>query len=356
MQLMKGLFYMAINKYKTKSGLRYRYKFNYDKKEYQEGGFLSAKLAKHAEATKLNKLKHQGSSDIYFNNLVDEYMNDIKNHVKESTFETKKNIITKHIIPLFIDKPISDIKPLDIRKWQGEVKNKGYTETFQRSIQSQLSAIFNYAVKFYDLHKNPVPIAGSLGKKNRETFEFWTIDEFRKYMSVVDDEQSFLITYLLFFTGIRIGEAIALTWKDIDFENNVLHVNKTKQRVNGRWILTEPKTKKSKRQITITSTLISMLMQWKKMKYKPKNNDFIFITDKTVLAKHITKYSTAANVKKIRVHDIRHSHASLLIELGVNIIEVSERLGHEKVQTTIDTYIHLYPNKQIEIAKKLELL
>ena len=354
---------MAVDSYKTKKGIRYRYRFMYENVPQQKGDFTTAKEAKHAEAVKLNKLKYHGTSDIYFNNLVDDYLNDIVNYIKESTYITKLNIIGKHIKPLFTDMPISEVRPIDIRNWQGKIKNKinpltnkPYADTYLKTIQNQLSAIFNYAVKFYDLPENPVPIAGSLGKKNRDTFEFWTLAEFKKYISVVDDEQSLLLVFILFYSGMRIGEAIGLTWKNIDFENNIIDVKTTKQRINGRWVVTTPKTKKSIRPIAMPAVAMAMLAQWKKMQYKPKKTDFVFITDRTVVAKHITKYSKKSEVKRIRVQDLRHSHASLLVELGVNIIEISERLGHEKVQTTIDTYIHLYPNKQKEIAKKLELI
>ena len=353
-------FIMGIYSYKIKAGTRYRYTFDYNNATYTKTGYKTSKEAKAAEAIERNRVESFGTTDITFNNLVEEYLKDSLLQMKKHSHNTKATIIKNHITGVFPNEPIKNIKPLHVRKWQNQMKKKKnskgepFKDTYLKTIQNQLSAIFNYAVSFYDLPKNPVPIAGPLGKKHRDGFEFWTLDEFITFLNVVDDKLAYTVIHVLFFTGLRIGELIALTWADIDLANGNIDVNKTRQLVDGKWQIFPPKSPKSKRIVTIDKHTVQVLSDWKRLQYDTKNKTLVFPTDKSRIARFINKYSIEAEVKKIRVHDLRHSHASYLIELGTNIIEVSERLGHEKVQTTIDTYIHLYPNKQREIANSID--
>ncbi|MCM1296485.1 MAG: site-specific integrase [Muribaculaceae bacterium] len=119
-------------------------------------------------------------------------------------------------------------------------------------------------------------------------------------------------------------------------------------------MITQPKTPKSNRVIKINNKLSDCLKEYMGMRYELKADDRLFPHTKYFLAHEMEKACQASGVKKIRVHDIRHSHASLLIELGFSPLLIAERLGHEKVQTTLDTYSNLYPNKQIEVVNKLD--
>ena len=158
----------------------------------------------------------------------------------------------------------------------------------------------------------------------------------------------------LYFTGIREGELLALTPADIGFEKKTLTINKNYQRLKGQDVITTPKTPKSRRTIPIPDGLCDCLQEYMGLCYELQPNDRIFPFTKDFLYHEMEDGCKTSSVKKIRIHDIRHSHASLLVEMGFSPLLIAERLGHEKVQTTMDTYSHLYPNKQVEVAKQLD--
>ncbi|GAA0240549.1 hypothetical protein GCM10008921_26080 [Metaclostridioides mangenotii] len=149
---------------------------------------------------------------------------------------------------------------------------------------------------------------------------------------------------------------MALTVKDIYTKKSLIDINKTYTKINDEEIITEPKTPKSKRIVYIPDFLCNDIDNYIKSLYRIENNERIFSFAKTYLGKQLKKYAAIADVKKIRVHDLRHSHASLLINMDVNVLTISERLGHEKVDTTWNTYSHLYPNNQLEVIQRLEFI
>jgi integrase len=230
---------------------------------------------------------------------------------------------------------------------------KGYAPTYLKTITNQISAIFNYAVKYYKLHENPVRIAGSIGKKKADEMEIWTLDEFEQFISTVDKPALKLAYEIMFWSGVRVGECVALTPKDI-WSNKIIDVNKTTSRKNSIDRIYDPKTTKSAREIPIPEFLYDEIQGYISALYEVKDTDKIFYFTKSTLNKNLDYYAERAGVKRIRVHDLRHSHASLLIEMGQPILLISERLGHENVQTTWETYAHLYPNKGIQLADELQ--
>lgn len=172
-----------------------------------------------------------------------------------------------------------------------------------------------------------------------------------------EDKPAYKIVYeTLFYTGLRFGELLALTLNDIDTENGILTVNKNLVKADGKYILQTPKTRKSTRKITLPQFLVNDLLDYagKLYGYKPSQN--LFFLSNSSMKFELDRVAEIAGVKKIRIHDLRHSHASLLINLNFSPTLIADRLGHEKVTTTLNTYGHLYPSKQNEVAEKLELL
>lgn len=155
-------------------------------------------------------------------------------------------------------------------------------------------------------------------------------------------------------TGMRVGELCALTPADVDLENNKITINKTFQRINGRDVVWPPKTPKSNRIVTIPKTLSECLKDYMAKCYEIQPNNRLFPYTKSFLNHEMLRGCKKSGVKRIRVHDLRHSHASLLIEMGCQPLLIADRLGHEKIQTTLNTYSHLYLNKQAEVAEQLE--
>lgn len=267
------------------------------------------------------------------------------------------------IIPYFGKFPLDAIKPTDIRRWQNELTNyrdengKPYSQTYLKTINNQITAIFNYAVKYYGLKENPCHKAGGMGKKNADEMLFWTKDEFAAFISALKGHPvSYTMFMTLYYTGMREGELLALTPSDIDFDKGTLIINKSYQRLSGKDIVSSPKTPKSNRVVTIPEILKATLRSYMDKCYGLQPDDRLFPYTKSYLYHEMEYGIKESGVKRIRVHDIRHSHASLLVEMGFSPLMIAERLGHERVQTTMDTYSHLYPNKQVEVANQLDSL
>ena len=196
-----------------------------------------------------------------------------------------------------------------------------------------------------------------MGKKKAEGMQFWTKEEFDQFIPHVSDKpMSKVIFYLFFYSGIREGELLALTLNDFDFDKNTVSITKNYARVNNQDVIQTPKTPKSKRTITLPAEIMEMVKEYGGMLYDYKPTDRLFPTQKSFLTREMVRGCKLSGVKKIRIHDLRHSHASLLIELGFAPLLISERLGHENVETTLNTYSHLYPNKHGEVAEILSNL
>ena len=280
---------------------------------------------------------------------------DMEIRLREHTMRTKKYIVELKVLPYFGDKRVNDITAADIRQWQNELIKMGYSPTYLKTINNQLSAIFNYAVRYYDLKSNPCAKAGSMGKSKAEEMDFWTVEEFRKFVdSVMNKRLSYMAFMTLYWTGMRLGELLALNPKDVDLEKRTISITKSYQRLGKKDVITPPKTPKSKRVITIPEFLAADIKDYMDSLYDLQENDRLFLITKYYLEHEMQRGIKESGVKRIRVHDLRHSHASMLIELGFSPLEIANRLGHEKVETTLNTYAHLYPNKQTKLAERLD--
>ena len=290
--------------------------------------------------------------DMKFEDFWKMYCADMETRLREHTMRTKKYIVELKILPYFGDKRVNDITAADIRQWQNELIKMGYSPTYLKTINNQLSAIFNYAVRYYDLKSNPCVKAGSMGKSKAEEMDFWTGEEFRKFIDSVMNKR---LSYMTFYwTGMRMGELLALNSKDIDLEKRTISITKSYQRLGKKDVITPPKTPKSKRVITVPEFLAADIKDYMDSLYDLQENDRLFPITKYYLEHEMQRGIKESGVKRIRVHDLRHSHASMLIELGFSPLEIANRLGHEKVETTLNTYAHLYPNKQTKLAERLD--
>ena len=176
--------------------------------------------------------------DMRFETFVELYVSDLKQRLRENTFITKENIIYKKILPFFKDKKMNAITAKDVIKWQNELlayrdeNGKPYSKTYLKTIHNQLSAIFNHAIRYYDLKSNPAAKAGHIGEKEAGEMEFWTKEEYQKFADVIMDKpKSFYAFEVLYWCGIRVGELLALTPGDFDFDNGLLRINKSYQRI-----------------------------------------------------------------------------------------------------------------------------
>ena len=307
------------------------------------------------------RMKEAADLDMTFGEFVQAYTRDMKPKLKHNTWLTKEHILRTKLLPYFENKKMCDIRAKDIIQWQNEQisyrdeKGKPYAPTYLKTLQSELSALFNHAVRFYELKSNPVVKAGLLGKGKAEEMLFWTKEEYLKFIEAVKDKPySYQAFQILYWCGLRVGELLALCVSDFNSNKKTLSITKSYQRIKGRDVITEPKTSKSKRVIPLPELLTTELEVYVGKLYGIMENDRLFHITKSYLEKEINRGIKLSGVKKIRLHDLRHSHASLLIsKLGVQPNLVAERLGHEKIQTTLGTYGHLYPNSNFDVAKKL---
>lgn len=301
-----------------------------------------------------------GSTGMGFKEFTEIYLNDLEQRLKATTIENKRYLIDLKITPFFGSRILEEIKATDVRKWQNTLTSyrddngNPYSQTYLKTINNQLTAIFNYAVRYYGLKENPCHKAGSMGKKNADKMSFWTPEEFNRFLEVMKDRpMSYALFMTMYYTGIREGEILALTPEDIDLEQLTIRINKNFQQVKGETLITSPKTPKSTRVITMPVELKKCLEEYMAQCYEMQPTDRLFPVYKSWVVREMLYGEKKAGLKHIRVHDLRHSHASLLIEMGFSPLLVAERLGHERVQTTMEIYSHLYPNKQAEVARQL---
>ena len=259
----------------------------------------------------------------------------------------------------FCKKKMNEIRPSDIIQWQNDMMNnsrnagKGYTPEYLRTVHNQLSAIFNHAVKFYELKSNPAGKVGNMGKSKSSDMLFWTKNDYLKFIeSMKANTVSYHAFEMLYWCGIRLGELLALTSADFDFTKETVSINKSYQRIERRDVVTTPKTPKSNRIIKMPDFLCQEMQEYLKTLYGYSPTDRIFQISKRYLQNEITKGSKKQGVKRIRIHDIRHSHVSLLIEMGFSAVAIADRVGHESIDITY-RYAHLFPSKQTEMADKL---
>ena len=250
---------------------------------------------------------------------------------------------------------ITEITQADILEWQREVKKNGYEDTYLKSINSQLSAVFNHAVQIYDLPYNPCRRVKSMGKNKAKEMKIWTQEQFEGFLECVSDKPHSYYGFLVFFwTGIRLGELLALTVGDFDLKKRTMRINKSCQFIDGKRIVTPPKTDKSNRVVTLPEMLVTELNEYFSHLYGLMDKDLVFPVTKSYFEREMKRGAELAGLERIRIHDLRHSHASLLIsKMNVPVVAVSRRLGHENIKTTLDTYSHLYPDQMDTIAVQL---
>lgn len=287
--------------------------------------------------------------------LCDAYLEDKHINAKTSTYIAVKKIINRHIRPAFSNLAVSEIRKADIRDWKNMLlqsktdSGKAYSPNTLHTITAQLSALFNYAVKYYDLPSNPVRAVGTIGKRTSRQ-AFWTEQQFRQFIGAIDDYPLVKLAFnLLFYSGMRAGELIALTASHFDFSKGTISISKTAAR--GTNTITSPKTSYSIREIAMPPALMEDVQYYISHLLEPPER----VLDMTwmKLEWNMKKYAQKAGLEPIHVHDLRHSHASYLIHHGVPITTISRRLGHANANITLSVYSHMYVESENDVAQIL---
>ena len=322
-------------------------------------GFGTKREAQEWERQFLNQSKED--LDMSFEAFVELYKRDLKERLKRSTWLMKTSVIDQKILPYFRKKKVQEIKPTDIIAWQNvmltwrDENGRGYSPTYLKTIHNQCSAIFNHAVRYYELKSNPAAKAGNMGKEKTKEMLFWTKPEYQCFSdAMMDKPVSFYAFEILYWCGLRLGEMLALTAADFDFVKNTVRINKSYQRIGCEDVVTDPKTAKSIRTVQMPDFLAEEMKDYIKSLYGISNNERIFPISKNYLHHEMDIGCKATGVKRIRIHDLRHSHVSLLIDMGFSAVAIADRVGHESIDITY-RYAHLFPTTQQEIANKLSI-
>ena len=321
-------------------------------------GFTSKKEALEWEASFLRE--KAATMDMTFKEFCEVYEKDVRPKLKENTWLSKEFVIRKKLLPYFKDMKMAEVTPRDIIRWQNEMRltedenGDKYAATYLKTIQTQLCCIFNHAVRYYDLPSNPVCKAGPMGKKVDGEMKFWTKDEYLQFIpSMANKPYSYFAFELLYWCGIRMGELRALTPSDFDFENNTLSVTKSYQRIKGEDVITSPKTLKSNRVVYMPEMVSKEMKDFIDSIYGIRPDERIFPISKSYLHHEMDRGVKETGVKRIRIHDLRHSHVSLLIDMGFTALAIGERVGHEGEKITY-RYAHLFPSVQGDMANALD--
>lgn len=331
-------------------------------------GFSSQKEAKNAYDDYMNNFSKTAikmNSTMSYEEFFYKYFEpDYKRSVKKSTYENRISSMEKHFT-FFYKRKLKDIKAPLIKEWQNKL-SETYSSAYIRLIFGMFQMSLDLAVKLELLQTNVAKKVGNV-KKEKKTVDFWTKEEFEKVITTFNinnyyEHYAFTTIWFLFMTGLRIGEARAITWSDIDFNNNSVNITKSMYYKNAKeFYINPPKTKAGIRTLALDTDTIRILTHWKNVQNKNISTDFVLSynelpTNKSTLRRIIQRHSKLAEVHDIKIHALRHSHASLLISMGENALIIKDRLGHEDVETTLGTYGHLYPNMNREVASKLSNL
>ena len=192
-----------------------------------------------------------------------------------------------------------------------------------------------------------------MGKEKNGEMLYWTKEEYLKFREVMKEKpMSYYAFQILYWTGIRCGELLALTPADFDFEKKTMRISKTFQVIRGKELITSPKTEKSNRVIDLPDFLCEEIEDYIAQLYKVGDDMRIFPVTKYYLHHEMDRGSKLAGIKRIRIHDLRHSSCALLISMGYSPLQIAERLGHENATVTT-RYAHLYPSIQKQMAQGL---
>ena len=322
------------------------------KKEAQSGyiSFVTEQEKKKKEQEKKEQEKILTPSDMLFSTLADKYLAHQKTRIKESSYITIVSKINNHIIPYFKDMAIKDITPLTVLDWQHSIDHYAYKH--KSSLRTQLTSIFRYGERYIGIANVVARVEPFRNTEPKKDVQCWSWEEFNRFINCCDEPTYNLFFKFLYISGCRKGEALALSWDDIDFDKRTVRINKNLTRKTSElYKIISPKNSSS---IRIVDMPQKYLAELKEYKCSSPCSTFVFGGDEPLKESNITRYFRACAEKAgnriIRLHDMRHSCASLLISRGISIVAVSHRLGHKNVEQTLNTYSHLMPSEAAQMV------
>lgn len=369
-----------IKKYLTKDGeTRYMLQaylgvdpFTGKQKRTTRRGFKTIKEAKQAERNLLLDVEENGlpsgRTKTTFKEIASLWFESYQNTVKPTTAKNLKSKLDTMIENYFEDIQINDITVVFCQDLFLKLSKK---YVMYASYTSILNRIMRYAVLLDIINNNPLDkVIKPKSKEIQKKENYYTKEELNKFLTVAkkDSSQVFhTLAHTIAYTGLRIGEALALRWYDINFKDKMISVNHTLVTIDGKQVLQSPKTKASKRIILVDQYTLKLLKDWQ-LKQKKEffklgkpylhDENFIFtnstgmVYTPTEIGKILRRLIKRNNLKLISPHGLRHTHASLLFESGIQPKEISDRLGHNNIKTTLDLYTHINDNQRSNAVDK----
>jgi integrase len=352
----------------TKDGRKWIYELRYKGKRYKSKKFMTKKEALAAERVFYEEQEKTGNQSLMtLGDLFEDHYNYQKDKVKITTLHNYSNKV-KHF-DLIKDIKLDKLTIQDIEKWKQEINNKNLATRTKNDLMKYLKSTLNYGTKWYDFNFSSVYnkiVNFTNPNEIPEEMQFYTFEEFQKFISVEEDLKFKTLFETLYYCGLRRGELRGLIWSNINFEKKELSVVQNVVNVSGDsgyWQITTPKTRTSKRQVPIPDVLLEDLTSLKqecKSYYGFNDNWFVFgdisPIHPDVLRRRKNNNAKKAEVKQIRLHDFRHSCASLLINNGASVTLVAKYLGHSKIDETLNTYSHVFKNKLDDIVNIINVM
>lgn len=342
------------------------------RRQVYRSGFRTKKEAEQAQAALLTKVQEEGfftGSNELMETFLPKWLHTVYKHeVAPTTFERAESTVKNHLLPAFAKCKVSSIKTYDVQQFLSSKSNQGLSPATVKVIRNTLNKAFQTAIDWELIKKNPVERtkSPSIVKKEKET---WTPEETKKFLNVCDELRWKVAFSLALHTGMRRGEILALKWKNINFEKHTVKIEESLAYTKEQGLMFKaPKTANSNREVVIPVSIVSLLKELqheqKKMKlrmgpaFQPFNLVICTVDGKPVhprnFARSFDELIRKAGVKKIPLHGLRHTNATILMKQGINPKIVSERLGHANVGITLDIYSHTDLEMQKDTVTKLE--
>lgn len=347
-------FYCVENFQTTKKRLR-----GFKTKRDAEQAYLQYKNDLEEEkTTKISK----SATKLIFNDLYEEYSNFHKQRIKSSSYFDFESKSKRHILPFFENYIVSEISPRLLLKWQQSIDK--YSYKYKTNLRGYLAGILKYAQKYYNIPNQLQNVDNFKNKQETiKEMQVWSEEDFKTFISTIDRLDYKAYFSALFLTGCRKGELLATNWNDWDLNNNILNINKNiTRKVHGySWTITTPKNLYSVRKISIPKQLSDLMKEYKQYQTENLNEtSFVFGGKAPFADTNIIRYfrekCNQVKLNPIRIHDFRHSHASLLISKGLSIVAVAKRLGHKDIEQTLNTYSHLLKADEDSIINNLDTI
>ncbi|HVE91931.1 MAG TPA: tyrosine-type recombinase/integrase [Actinomycetota bacterium] len=342
-----------------------------------QGGFPSRKAARdrlNEILVELRKGTYQRPTGLTVEAyLADEWLPFKRTQVRPTTFDSYEGIMRCHVVPRLGSRRLVDVTPRDLERLYEELRAGGLSPRSVQYVHVLVRGAFRRAVERGQLARNPADVvrpARATGAGDRKEMRTWSAELVRAFLTFVQEDRLSPLWHMAFHTGMRRGELLGLRWEDVDLEARKLSIRQQLVASCGYEVRVHaPKTGRS-RQIWLDTQTAAVLKRWKarqaaeRLEWGSAWNDsgLVFTREDgryhhpDRISKVFERLTAAAGLPRIRLHDARHTHATLLLQAGTHVKVVAERLGHSSIVVTMDTYSHAIPSMEAEAADRVAAL